>query len=186
MAFLTPSRAVLVLAAVAICGGVADGVRAQGSVENDVKAAYLFNFTKFAEWPQAEAQAGEPFRVCVMADSAFSRSVDATIAGESVLGRPLVRLTPQSPEAARNCQLLYIGAAERERGPRVLAAVRDRPVLTVGDWTRFLDSGGTIQFVVENNRVRFDINPRAAGRSGIRLSSKLLRVARTILEPIVR
>lgn len=160
--------------------------RAQQTFEHDVKAAFLYNFTKFVEWPDAQARAAEPFRMCVLADAEFTRSLDTIIQGETVLGRPLERVSPVTPETVGRCQLLYIHENEREQTVRLLTAVRDLPVLTVGDSPRFLAAGGMIQFVVENNRVRFDIAVKAAERSGLRMSSKLLRVARNVTESRTR
>ena len=155
---------------------------AQETLENDIKAAFLYNFTKFIEWPDSPAQSVEPFKLCVLADADFTRAVDRIIAGESVQGRPLARVEPQSPDDARQCAILYVGHGHVERGPPLVAAVRQLPVLTVGDSPRFVENGGAIEFVLENNRVRFDVSPDAAHRSGLQVSSKLLRVARHVVE----
>jgi YfiR/HmsC-like len=181
MAFL---RAVCSRTAVAACVAasllVSVAAEAQGPPhETEVRAAFLYNFTKFVDWPASAQKSAEPFRMCVLADAEFTRAVETIIGGESVLGRPLVLITPETPEVARACQLLFVAHAEPE-GARYLAAVRDYPVLTVGDAPRFLDAGGAIQFVLVDQRVRFDINLVAAERAGLRVSSNLLRVARTI------
>ena len=155
---------------------------AQETLENDIKATFLYNFTKFIEWPSPPPQSSEPFRLCVLADSEFTRAVDRIIAGESVEGRPLERMEPQSPDDARRCAILYVARGHGERGAPLVAAVRQLPVLTVGDSPRFVENGGAIEFVLENNRVRFDVSPAAAQRSGLQVSSKLLRVARQVVE----
>jgi hypothetical protein len=151
---------------------------AQPTLENDVKATFLYNFTKFVEWPAAARDA--TFRVCALGDAAFIAALDRTIADESIDGQRLVRVEPHSPEDARHCAILYVGGTSGERGAPLIAAVRDLPVLTVGEGPQFLKRGGTIGFFLENNRVRFDISLRAAQRSGLKISSKLLRVARTV------
>lgn len=151
---------------------------AQPTLENDVKATFLYNFTKFVEWPPSPGD--ETFRVCAVADGAFVASLDRTLTNESIEGRRLVRVDPRSAEEARRCGILYVGSGYAERGATLLAAVRDLPVLTVGDGPQFLKQGGTIGFFLDNNRVRFDISLRAAQRSGLKVSSKLLRVARTV------
>ncbi len=149
--------------------------------EPEIRAAFLYNFTKFVEWPAVPgAKAGDPLRICVVADSAFVSLVESIVAGESAAGRPLVVLSPATPADARVCQVLYVAHAERERGPKALEAVRDLPVLTVSDSPQFLDQGGGIQFVRERRRVRFDINLHATERARLRVSSNLLRVARNI------
>lgn len=151
----------------------------QPSLENDVRAVFLYNFTKFVEWPPP-SQPDEPFRVCALADTAFIATLDRTIAGESVGGRPLVRAEVRSIDEARRCAMLYVGSGHREQAAPLLAAVRDLPVLTVGEGPSFVKQGGAIGFLLENNRVRFDINQRAVQRSGLKASSKLLRVARNV------
>lgn len=151
----------------------------QPSLENDVKAAFLYNFTKFVEWP-APAEAGEPFRVCTLADDAFIAAFDRIIADESVGQRRLVQVEPRSIEEARRCAILYIGARFSDQGAPLVDVLRDLPVLTVGEGPQFVDQGGAIAFLLENNRVRFDISLRAIQRSGLKASSKLLRVARTV------
>ncbi len=147
--------------------------------ENDVKAAFLYNFTKFIEWPALPADSG-PFRICVLGDPVFARAVDRIIEGEAVQGHSMTRVEPQGPEDARACRILYIGRDERARGLRLAAALRTAPVLVVGDGDQIAVDGGAIGFVVENNRVRFDINLAAIQRAGLTISSKLLRIARRV------
>jgi len=150
--------------------------------EQDVKAAFLFNFTRFVTWPTEIPAGTEPFRLCVVADSAAIEAVERTMAGESVNGRAVLTLTPRSTAQARECQILFVGRSAAESGAPLLAAVRELPVLTVGDEPRFLARGGTIQFVVEDGRVRFDVSVANAERARLEISSRLLRVARAIVE----
>jgi uncharacterized protein DUF4154 len=156
-------------------------LRAQESLENDVKAAFLYNFSKFVEWPVPPDRTGEPFRLCVLADADFARAVDRTIDGQAVEGRKLERIEPRSPDDARRCAILYVGRRNLAQAAPLLASVRQMPVLTVGDDPHFVRQGGAIEFVLEDNRVRFDVNTLAAERSGLKVSSKLLRVARTVI-----
>jgi hypothetical protein len=149
------------------------------TAEDDIKAAFLFNFTQFVEWPAA-ADSAAPFRICVVAEPAFGAAVDRTIAGESVGHRPIVRSTPASPEAARDCQILFVGRQEAERLDRWLSTIKGLPVLVVGESRPAWERGAYINFVLENNRVKFDVNKDNATRAGLSISSKLLRVARTV------
>src|SRR5262245_8739186 len=149
----------VLLVATACTLAAASSEQAESTLENDVKATFLFNFTKYVEWPAAVFQSDdEPFRVCVIGSAAFSGAVDRVIASESVGGHPLVHATAETPEAARTCHLLFISRAELSRGDRLLAATRGAAVLTVGDTPEVLRRGGTIALVVEGNRVRFDVN----------------------------
>jgi hypothetical protein len=171
------------IAIAAIWAAVWSGPAAEqrtATAEDDIKAAFLFNFTQFVEWPAA-ANAQEPFRICVVADTSFAAALDRAVAGESVGRRPIARTAPASPDAARDCQILFIGRQDDERTvERWLAAVRGLPVLVVGEsgiaWSR----GVHVNFVLENNRVKFDVNNDTAVRAGLTISSKLLRVARAV------
>jgi uncharacterized protein DUF4154 len=180
MVFLRPAfRLVCVSAVIVAAPYLARAQSPQPSLENAVKATFLYHFTRFVEWP-APADTGEPFQVCTLADDVFVAALDRTIAGESVSQRPLVQVEPRSIEAARHCAILYIGARFSDQGAPLVNAVRDLPVLTVGDGAAFIKQGGAIGFVLENNRVRFDISQAALQRSGLKASSKLLRVARNV------
>ena len=148
------------------------------TAEDDIKAAFLFNFTQFIEWPATATT--DPFKVCVVADPAFGAAVDRTVLGESIGHRPIVRVTPATADAARDCQILFLGRQENDRLDRWMAAVKGQPVLIVAESRAAWDRGAHINFVVENNRVKFDVNRDGAARAGLSISSKLLRVARTV------
>jgi hypothetical protein len=181
MVFLTSRGARPILAFVAAALALVEAPAfAQATLENDVKATFLYNFTKFIEWPPSAGSEGNPLRLCVLADPEFTRAVDRTIAGESVDGRPLERIEPASVDDVRRCAILYVGPTHLTRAARFLVAARQLPVLTVGEGSRFIDQGGAIAFVLEHNRVRFDISNTAVQRSGLKASSKLLRVARSV------
>jgi hypothetical protein len=166
--------AALTVAVVSVCVQAAG----QQSLERNVKAAYLYNFAKFVAWP--EPAPSSEFRICVVGDPAFAAAVDDLIKGENAAGRQLVRREPATPEAARECQILFIGSQATDNGTGLLNAVRRSPVLTVGDAPGFLERGGAIRFVTEDDRARFDISPAAADLAGLKISSKLLRVARRL------
>lgn len=150
------------------------------SLEYQVKAAFLLNFTKFVEWPQsAFADATAPFGICVLGKDPFGRTLDDVAEGETVQGRTLAvhRITQLPP--GHSCQLLYIDAPPAERA-RLLEGAGPG-VLTVGEGQAFVREGGVIGFIPDNRKVRFDINQSAAERSGLKLSSRLLSVARTVV-----
>ena len=150
------------------------------SGEKAIKAAFLYNFTKFVEWPQtAFSDASAPFRVCVFVDAGFRRDVEEMLKGETIAGRTLRVVTPEANEI-KGCHLAYFGSGDADRSAQVLSAMRGVPVLTVGEGSRFLQQGGVISFVLEDNRVRFDVNKQAVDRAGLTVSSKLLRVARNV------
>jgi hypothetical protein len=153
----------------------------QAARENEVKATFLLKFTNFVDWPTSSfSDPAAPFRICVVGDAGLSRAVDRVIQGEKVRGHPVRRAALLVQDDPARCQILYVGRQETDRAGALIAAVHDAPVLTVGDTTRFVRKGGAIGFVLENKRVRFDVNLRAAERSGLIVSSRLLRVARHV------
>lgn len=151
----------------------------QSATEQDVKAAYLYNFTKFVTWPSDAPRDTQPFRICVVADPQSTEAVERMMRGETVGGRPLQTVAPKSREEAASCQVLFVSKTARDKGAPLLAAVRNLPVLTVSDADGFASRDGAIQFVLESGRLKFDINPENA-RGGLSISSRLLRVARKV------
>lgn len=160
---------------------VRPAAQSHGSIEDDVKAAYLFNFTKFVEWPSgAFSGTSDPLKVCVAGDEALRHAVERAVTGERVGGRPLKYVAPP-PDDAAGCHMLYLGRGATDRASLIATAAK-HPILIVGDSPQFLQLGGAIAFVIEERRVRFDIDPAAAARAGLKVSSKLLRVARHVVE----
>jgi hypothetical protein len=164
-----PASAALALALLAVVRGSAQ----EASLEYRVKAAYLFNFTKFVEWPAGAIPDGAPFTICVAGDNPFAATLEDTIRGETVSGRTLQSRPAQGTET---CQVLFI---PREVDPApFLKRARMEPVLTVGESPEFVRQGGIINFVREEGKVRFEISQEAASRAQLRISSRLLRLAR--------
>lgn len=154
----------------------------QQPLEYQVKAAFLLNFTRFVEWPAApESQGtpapGSPFSLCIVGEDPFGHMLDQLVDGENVGGRKISvrRIRREEPGS---CSLIYISAQEKNPGQIVAAA--GPGVLIVGEGDGFLDQGGMIAFVVENRRVRFDIDPAAVRKAGLKISSRLLNVARIV------
>ena len=151
--------------------------------ESQVKAAYLFNFVKFVEWPsQAFARPDFPFVIGIVGQNPFARALEQIISGEEVRNRHLVIRSLAPGDDWRGCHLLYIARSERTSVGRVLDTLTNAPVLTVGDSEDFARQGGMINFVMRDRHVRFEINLEAARRAGLRISSKLLNVALTVLK----
>jgi hypothetical protein len=148
--------------------------------EQAIKAAFLYNFTKFVNWPaSAFEDERSPIRVCLAGEGPFHREIDAMVVGESVGGRPL-EVHIADPTSARRCHVIYFGAGDAARAQRLLAMLKGAPVLIVGEGPAFLSRGGHIAFVREDDRVRFDVNKTGADGAGLTISSKLLRVARRV------
>jgi hypothetical protein len=142
------------------------------SLEYRVKAAYLFNFAKFVEWP-AEAPAG-PLTICVAGRDVFGDVLAQTIRGETIESRSLAARVILEPEPG--CHIVFVPRGSAT--PAYLRAARNAPVLTVGETPDFIDQGGIITFILDGANVRFEIDQDAANRVGLRISSRLLRLAR--------
>ena len=148
-------------------------------LEYQVKAAFLLNFTKFVEWPAtAFADEHSPLAICILGEDPFGNTLSEMVKGEGVNGHEIVIQRIRRAPAPKSCQVLFVGRAEREAA-RILSELGPG-VLTVGEGEKFLQDGGIVAFVIEDRRVRFDINQRAVGNSALKLSSKLFNVARQV------
>lgn len=148
-------------------------------LEYQVKAAFLLNFTKFVEWPvSAFADEHAPLAICILGEDPFGNALNEMLKGEDVSGHQLVMHRVQRVPAPKSCQVLFIPRLEKEV-PRILGEIGPG-VLTVGEGEKFVRDGGIIGFVLEDRRVRFDINERAAGKAMLTVSSRLLNVARSV------
>lgn len=136
------------------------------------------------EWPDGAFEGPTDSMVlCVVGDDPFGETLDTVVRGETLNGRPLVVLRTRNPSEIRDCHIVFVPRSERGRQEGILENLHDRGILTVGEADGFLTGGGIIRFVLEQNKVRFDINLQAAERSGLTMSSKLLRLARTVYAP---
>ena len=148
------------------------------TLEYQIKAAFLLNFTRFIEWPAPNtADAAAPFSICIAGDDPFGPALNQIVEGETVGSRPIV-IRRIHAEAPSSCAILYV--SKDEKNIAGIIAVAGPGTLTVGEGDAFLDQGGMIAFVLENRRVRFNIDQTAARKAGLKLSSRLLSVARSI------
>jgi hypothetical protein len=166
---------------VMVCGllsGAALKAQVSKPSEYQVKAAYLSNFGRFVEWPsRARAARDEPFYVCVVGQDPFGNSIDAALAGETIdRARLVAKRIERLPEAV-DCRIVFISSSEDSQLKAVLAAVEKASILTISDMPEFAKRGGMIQFVLDGNRVRFQVNLEAVRRVGLNLSSDLLKLA---------
>lgn len=146
--------------------------------EYQVKAAFLFNFAKFVEWPaQAFVSAGSPIEICVLGPNPFGSSLNRAVQGKTVGHRALVIREVRNAQQACACHIVFVSAAGWTGSRAVLGDIKKCFTLTVGETGEFIDSGGMINLRLEDARVRVEINPDAAERAGLRISSKLLSLA---------
>jgi hypothetical protein len=149
--------------------------------EYQIKAAFLFNFTQFVEWPAAAFSGpGAPLCIGVLGDDPFGAALEDTVRGESIQNHKLSIRRGQRVEDLTDCQMVFVSKSENDRVPRILAKIDSRPVVTVSELTGFAQQGGTINFYREQNKVRFEINLASARQSGLKISSQLLGLGRIV------
>ena len=156
-------------------------VQGQRASEYQLKAVFLFNFAQFVDWQPAAAQA--PLLIGILGDDPFGTFLDETVRGERVGVRPIEIRRYREIREIETCNILFISRSETERVGQILAALQNRPILTVSDGEEFAQRGGMIQFVNDKSRIRLRINLEAAQAANIVISSKLLRVAEIVRTP---
>jgi len=149
--------------------------------EYKLKAAMLYNLTYFVEWPDsAYPDRHAPIQLCILGQDPFASSLTSTIPKETDNGRPVLIRHLQSDKEIPGCHILYISSSERKTAAHIFSALNGSSILTVGEMTQFAAHGGMIQFSLEDQHVRFDINLSAASRAGLKISSKLLALAQIV------
>ncbi len=176
-----PPRAWAAVALAAVLSAAPASADLAPRPEHEVKAAFLYNFAKFIEWPpRAFQDSAQPFRIALLGQDPFGPELEKMLSGKTLYDRPLLVKKISTPEEARDCQILFIASSEQGRLEKILAALDGSPVLTVGEMDRFAERGGMIGFTMEDKRVRFNINQLSASAAGLRISSELLKLAKTV------
>jgi hypothetical protein len=157
---------------------IAAAVPAAGEAyrEDAVKAAFLYRFTAFIEWPQPALTSGE-FRFAVLGAPRVADELTQLVAGKPVASLPARVRQVGSPADAADSHVLYVGPGYSGDLARLVESLGTRPVLVVVDHPRGLDDGGTINFLAVDQRIRFEVSAASAQRAGLRISSQLLAVA---------
>ena len=149
--------------------------------EYEIKAAFLYNFASFVERPDhVPADSGGTFVIGVYGDDPFGDTLDQAVAGKTVNGRRIEIKRFRSIRDLKPCHILFISSSEEGRTGRILNAIKDWHVLTVGETDGFARNGGVIGFFLEDKRVRFEINADNARNSGLKISSRLMKLARVV------
>ena len=148
--------------------------------EYQVKAAFLFNFAKFVDWPpQAFKSSDEPMEICVFGPNPFGSTLEDMVRGKVLGKRGFVVYRVSEPQRARTCHILFLNESEDKRSRFVLDQLAGASILTVGEAEGFLANGGVVNFKLAEARVRIEISTAAADRAQLHISSKLLRLADT-------
>jgi len=160
---------------------VSSALGQQKPSEYRVEAVYLYNFGRFIEWPaKVTAAKTGSFTICVLGQDPFGSSLDATVAGEMIGNQSVVSRRISSPQESSDCQIVFISLSEANRLNKIIEALDKSSVLTVSDIPQFSRRRGMIQFVLEENRIHFEVNLTATQRAGLTLSSELLKVATVV------
>ena len=157
------------------------GAKAQQGVpsESQVKAAFLFNFAKFVEWPAAAfADAQAPLCIGVLGENPFGPDLEKFVRDKSVNRRSITVKECRTLDEAKRCHLLFISVSEKKKLPEIFAGLGGTNVLTVSETEGFILSGGMINLFRESNKFRFEINDKAAKQAGLKIDSKLLELSR--------
>ena len=152
----------------------------QRASEYQWKAAFVYNFTKFIDWP-GESVRSLTFQICVLGQNPFGSELTQLTDGKVIEGHPVQVLIVTNYHLARSCQVVFISASENAHMKEILSALRGRSVLTVGDSQGFVDAGGMIELLVEDERMRFQVNLHAANEARLKMSAKLLSLAKAVL-----
>ena len=156
-----------------------DVAYAQAPSEYQVKAAFLYNFAKFIEWPPASfPNQSAAFQICVFGPDPFGGELQDITRNKMVNGHQFQVSQVEDLERARTCQILFVSSSEKTPVKQILDGLHGSSVLTVGDRQGFAERGGMINFLLEDDRVRFEVNQKAAEEAGLKLSSQLLSVAK--------
>ncbi len=150
--------------------------------EYQIKAAFLYNFAKFVEWPASSFHdEAAPFQICVMGRDPFGEGLLNITREKTVNGRKFEVDTIADLEHARTCHILFVAASVKMPMQQIIEGLHGASVLTVSDTKGFAEQGGMINFVLQDDRVQFDVSLTAVGQAGLKISSKLLSVAKVVI-----
>ena len=171
-------QALTALAAITILPLIPVTAAAQDVTEPALKAAFIFNFAKFTEWPAEVMTAGEPLLLCVLGDAAIGEALERAVKSRTLLGHRMdVSQATSNGPPREGCHVLYVSGVTASQAAKVVAGLRDTPVLTISDAEGFTQVGGIAQFFFEHGQLRFNVHVESAKRARLRISSRLLALA---------
>jgi len=159
------------------------GIAQNPSLEYQLKAVFLFNFTQFVDWPaESFPDDKSPLVIGIIGENPFGKYLEEAVSGERKNGHPVIVQYYRDEEAAKSCHMLFINLPESDKRKQVIETIKEEPVLTVSDASDFSIQGGLVRFVKKNNKIKLQINLEACKELGLVPSSKLLKLA-DIIEP---
>ncbi len=169
------------MALLLLCGASAVPAVAQSATEDQVKAAYLFNFAKFIEWPaETFTAADSPLTFCTLGRSPVVDELDSSVRGKSINRHTIAVKHLHGPEDIKGCHLVFLAPSAIKQQQKLVLAAKGLPVLLVAETSGFAQAGGTINFYSEAGRLLFEVNIGAAESAHLKVSSKLLSLARIV------
>src|ERR1700735_465246 len=173
---------VVIVVFLLLAGGRRSGRAQSTDEEYRVKAAFIFHFAQLVDWPpETSTDAANSLFLCTIGEDPFQGALENTVAGKPVGDRILRIRHLKQEDDLQACQVLFLGKAQSKRIPMVLATLHNAPILTVGESPGFLGAGGMICFVLEDKNVRFGINLDAAASAKLKIGSRLLILAQTVV-----
>jgi hypothetical protein len=153
------------------------------SAEYPVKLAFLYNFTKFVEWPaDSYSDPGAPLAICIVGHDPFSPDIEGTLRTRTAWGHPVQVLSTKPAETLSMCHMVFIPVTEKDQAGRIVRNLRGSSTLTVGETDGFAAMGGIINLTVEKSAIHFEINRLAADRAHLKISARLLTLAKIVTE----
>jgi hypothetical protein len=176
--------AIICLLSAMALGSHAEGLDSSDSSEYLIKAGFIYNFAKLVEWPTASfAQPDSPIVIGILGEDPFGATLDRIVADKKINGRGLAvkRLKwSRDFKDLKDCNILFVSTSEKEHIESVIDAMKGLPILTIGDAPGFAKRGGVMNFVLEDNKVRFEVNVEAAKHADLTISSRLLTLAKIV------
>ncbi|MCU1268778.1 MAG: hypothetical protein JWN74_72 [Acidobacteriaceae bacterium] len=184
-------RAALAILPILLAGAWLNAQNTSGSSEYLIKAGFIYNFANLVQWPSTSfAQPDSPIVIVILGEDHFGTTLDHALEGKKVNARPFVIKRARSvfelqrtlgPQ--KDCQILYVSSSEMPHVSEAIQALKGAPVLTIGETPGFARSGGIINLILEDNKVRFEVNVQAAKDADLNISSRLLALARIVPPP---
>lgn len=171
----------LLLAAALLVAGAAPAAEPRAAAEPEVKAAFVYQFGKFVDWPAEALASADQLTICVVGDAAFAATLVEVLRDKSLHDRPLAVRAAAAHDGLADCHIVFIAAAASPELPAILEATAQRPILTIADRGELVAAGVMIDFVRDGARLRFAINVGATQRAGLTMSSQLLKLAVTVV-----
>lgn len=156
---------------------------AQTVSEYQAKALYLYNFAKFVDWPvEAFPSSAAPLQMCVFKENPFGSDLEQIVEGKVIAGHAVMIVTVQNEDQARGCHIVFISRSQSKQLNQILGVLGHVSALTVGESKGFVQQGGIINFVVQDDRVQFEVNQKAAELVRLNISSRLLSLAKLVIK----